>query len=457
MASGSGEVSLTTPAVEKPVVVRVKRKTFQSPLEGFWLEINERPLKKPLLDFAKLSVSESSSSSTSEGLKTKKVFVQHVETSTDSKATVDIVQSFLSNSTEVVEDKGKNEERRHAFKKDNLQARQDQRLSKSIVNQEIVVCLSCYKISPPEKLLIIPRQVQRNFSWVPNCDGFVRALRYLVKCLTSEMLSWLITRQTNIGLINNELQTGKIIQYGESVMVVWLGKPASAKSARFEQIWRSRKGTTRERPDEDVHEKYQFYDVLRIDNEERSSAMDMEEMSLEDKKLLSSYLPLLEEFIPMAAAELESDIRGYMAQQDADEYVYDYYTVNDDMKVDSEDASNPFPLVQVDDMDFYDVPDESEYDSQDSNAEDNPQNDYPDEVSEDGEDESETTEESEMSLNWMFAFQLVNRHVNQHSVVEQLAFEKLNVNFVWRFVSGIITFDFSQSSVDVVLVMNECS
>ncbi|KAK1578127.1 hypothetical protein Q3G72_027773 [Acer saccharum] len=30
----------------------------------------------------------------------------------------------------------------------------------------------------------------------------------------------------------------------------------------------------------------------------------------------------------------------------ADDFVYDYYTVNDDMKVDDDDGSNPFPLEE---------------------------------------------------------------------------------------------------------------
>ncbi|KAF9623616.1 hypothetical protein IFM89_003543 [Coptis chinensis] len=50
----------------KSVVVRVKRKDFQSPLEAFWLEINERPLKRPLLDFGKLSLNGSSGKGTEE-------------------------------------------------------------------------------------------------------------------------------------------------------------------------------------------------------------------------------------------------------------------------------------------------------------------------------------------------------------------------------------------------------
>ena len=39
------------------------------------------------------------------------------------------------------------------------------------------------------------------------------------------------------------------------------------------------------------------------------------EISLADQKLLSSYLPLLREFIPTAAAEIESDMRAYMFEK----------------------------------------------------------------------------------------------------------------------------------------------
>lgn len=37
-------------------------------------------------------------------------------------------------------------------------------------------------------------------------------------------------------------------------------------------------------------------------------------MSLEDQNLLCSYLPLLEELIPEAAAEIESDIHAHCEQ-----------------------------------------------------------------------------------------------------------------------------------------------
>ncbi|XVF20400.1 hypothetical protein REPUB_Repub11eG0195200 [Reevesia pubescens] len=288
----SSSATLQSTAADKPVVVRVKRKASQSCLDAFWLEINERPLKRPFSDFQKLSISESSQK---EELKSKKVLVQHVDTVLSSEATVDIVQSFMPNSADATNGNAKSQEGRRPYKMNNRQ----EHLSRSIQKQEAV-----------------------------------------------------------------------------------------AKNARFEQIWRSRKGK-KEAVDEMCH----FYDVVRVDVEESSNSMQVdEEISLADQKLLSSYLPLLREFIPTAAAEIESDMRAYMFEKD--EYVYDYYTVKDDIDVE-DTASNPFPLVQVDDEDFYDVPYESEYDSEDSNAEDNPRNDYPDEISEEEEEDDEDEDEDE--------------------------------------------------------------
>ncbi|GLT89703.1 hypothetical protein SLE2022_076790 [Rubroshorea leprosula] len=286
-ANGEGSSSIPKSPGEKPVVVRVKRKASQSPLDAFWLEINERPLKRPFLDFERLSIAESSGN---EELRTKRVLVQHVQTVLNPEATIDIVQLVVSNSADASEHKTRAVERRNTFKKDN----RPNLLSKSRQKQE-------------------------------------------------------------------EL----------------------AKNARFEQIWRSRKGKK-----EEVDEMCHFYEVVRVDGaEERSNDVkDQQDMSLEDHRILTSYLPLLREFIPSAAEEIESDMQTQMSSQE--EYVYDLYTVNTDMDVEREDSSNPFPLVQVDDEDFYDVAYESEYDSEDSNAEDNPRNDYPDEISEE-EDELE--------------------------------------------------------------------
>ncbi|CAN4101096.1 unnamed protein product [Withania somnifera] len=120
--------SIVATKEDKVVIVRVKRKAFQSRLDAFWLEINERPVKRPLLDFAKLSIDESSSR---EELKSRKVLVRHVETVTSSEVTVDIVKSFVApaDSSEV---KQKSEIRR-SFRKEK---KQDQLLAKAKQTQE---------------------------------------------------------------------------------------------------------------------------------------------------------------------------------------------------------------------------------------------------------------------------------------------------------------------------------
>ncbi|XP_059431161.1 RNA-directed DNA methylation 4 isoform X1 [Corylus avellana] len=300
-----GESSCSPPKSadgDKPVVVRVKRKASQSRLDALWLEISERPLKRPLLDFENLSISDSSRK---EEFKTKKVLVQHVETVRSSETAIDVVQSFVEpNSVDASEGKTNFEERKRTFKKENQ--RQGQLLSKARQEQEVL-----------------------------------------------------------------------------------------AKNARFEQIWRSRRGNKEETHNKALDEMCRFYDVVRVDVEERSNKVQQQEdISLEDQRLLSSYLPLLREFIPAAASEIESDLHVSMSEQD--DYVYDFYTTRDDMVIAHEDV--PIPLVQVDEDDFYDGPDESEYDSDDSNAENNPRHDYPDEISEEEVESSEASEnESEES------------------------------------------------------------
>lgn len=298
-----GESSCAPPnsTDDKPVIVRVKRKASQSPLDAFWLEINERPLKRSLLDFENLSISDSSGK---EELKTQKVLLQHVETISSSEAIIDVVQLFVEpSSADASLGNTKGEQRRHTFKKEH--ERQDRLLSKARNEQEVL-----------------------------------------------------------------------------------------AKNARFEQVWRSRRGNKEAMHDQALDGMCRFYDVVRVDGEERSNKVELEEdMSLEDRKLLSSYLPLLREFIPSAASQIESDLHACMSKQD--DYEYDFYTVRDGMDIIKEDASNPFPLVQVDEEDFYDGPDGSDYETDDSNAEDNPLNDYPDEISA----EEEVEAESEASEN----------------------------------------------------------
>ncbi|XP_058110550.1 RNA-directed DNA methylation 4 [Magnolia sinica] len=276
---------------EKPVVVRVKRKSSQEPLDAFWLEISERPLKRPFLDFQNLSISDSSA--IKEELKTKKLLVQHLETVSSSEATKDILQSVRPNSGDVKEFRMKLEERRHRFKQDN---RHDQLRSTA--------------------------------------------------------------RQKHEDLV---------------------------KSARFEQIWKRRKGNKGAVPDDSLHEFCHLYDVVRVDVGEERSSNVQETSHLDDNAILCNYLPLIREFLPAAASEIESDMASYRCEQDG--YVYDLYTVGNDLSMTVEDDCTMYPLVQVDnDDDYYDGPLQCEFESDDSNAEDNPLNDYPDEESSDDEE-----------------------------------------------------------------------
>ncbi|KAK6122165.1 hypothetical protein DH2020_044093 [Rehmannia glutinosa] len=126
------ESSSTPPS--KPVIVRVKRKYFQSAVDAFWLEIHERPLKRPLLDFGKLSISDASSSRVEE-LKTKKILVRHVETVTSSESTFDVLRSFVPNSSGELKYKDKYEEGKRSFKTVNKQV---QILDKAKQRQEVL-------------------------------------------------------------------------------------------------------------------------------------------------------------------------------------------------------------------------------------------------------------------------------------------------------------------------------
>ncbi|KAM3307213.1 RNA-directed DNA methylation 4 isoform X2 [Capsicum chacoense] len=286
----------------KLVIVRVKRKAYQSRLDAFWLEINERPVKRPLIDFAKLKIDESSSRV--EELKSRKVLVRHVETVASSEVTIDIVKSFVQSApADSSEGKEKSEIRR-SFRTEKKQ----------------------------DRLLAKAKQKQEDLS----------------------------------------------------------------KSARFEQIWKSRKEKSKLMHDKELNEMCRLYDVIRVDTEEKSHEVQEETTGFEDQKMMSQYLPLLWEVMPSAAEEIESEIHNNaMKQASSDGYVYDYYAVKKDTNTD-DDIASPFPLVKVDeDDDYYDGPDHSDYESDDSNAEHNPWNDYPDE--EESEDEDETHSSSDKS------------------------------------------------------------
>ncbi|GAB2258727.1 hypothetical protein Droror1_Dr00014887 [Drosera rotundifolia] len=87
-----GESSSSLVPVDKPVIVRVKRKASQSPLDALLLEISERPSKRPLVDFLKLSIS--SHSYTGKVDLIRRVLVQHVQTVDSSEAAMDILRSL---------------------------------------------------------------------------------------------------------------------------------------------------------------------------------------------------------------------------------------------------------------------------------------------------------------------------------------------------------------------------
>ncbi|XP_071717074.1 RNA-directed DNA methylation 4 [Rutidosis leptorrhynchoides] len=305
------DISSTTALLnndDKPLIVRVKRKSYHSPLEAFWLEINERPAKRPLLDFEKLSINDSSSKV--EELTPKKFFVQHVETVSSSDVVVDILQSFVAskpNSADAVDSKAKIEDQRRSNKTDNKQ----------------------------KQLLVKAKEAQEQL----------------------------------------------------------------AKNARFKQIWKSRKGKDAAASDDELHDMCHLYDVERVDVGETSQVQEQEQEQddEEDQRLMYSFLPLLKEFVPSAAEEIESDIDyNIIKKASKDDYVYDLYAVKDDtISIMEEEDTSPFPFVQVDvNEDFYDGPDNSDYETDDSNAEDNPLNDYPDEESEEDEDSSEGSDEN---------------------------------------------------------------
>ncbi|KAJ4827660.1 hypothetical protein Tsubulata_040245 [Turnera subulata] len=213
----TGTVATST-ANNKPVILRVKRKSFQSPLDAMWLEINERPSKRAALDLEKLSITDTE-------FRAKKVFVKHVETVTSSDASMDLLQSFVTSSGDVGERKrkSKSEEQKRSFK----------------------------------------------------------------------------------------------------------DETASAINARFEQI--SIRGKQELSSDRALHDMCHFFDVVRI---------DMEESLSEDQKLLLSYLPLLQEFIPSAAAEVASGLSGYMPK--AENHPFNEYPDEESDEEDEEqtEASN---------------------------------------------------------------------------------------------------------------------
>ncbi|XP_057772528.1 RNA-directed DNA methylation 4 [Salvia miltiorrhiza] len=297
------ESSSAPPTADRPVIVRVKRKVSQSALDAFWLEIHERPFKRPLIDFGKLSIADASSSQV-EALKTQKILVRHVETVTSSKDTFDILRSFVPNSSDELKSEEKIEERKRTLK---TVDKQGQLLDKARQRQEV-----------------------------------------------------------------------------------------TSRNARFEQIWRSRKVKKDDPEDETIYDMCRLYDVVRVDVEEHIvEVKNQKEADMDDYKIMAEFLPLLREVLPTAAEEIEHDIHDVMSKQDG--YVYDVYTVEEDVNGMDADYTSQIPMIQVDDdEDFYDGPDDPEYESDDSNGENNPLNDYPEEETseEEEDDDDEATSRS---------------------------------------------------------------
>ncbi|KAL4189852.1 hypothetical protein AMTRI_Chr08g209100 [Amborella trichopoda] len=294
--ASSSKNHASTTISEKPVIVRVKRKANQAPVDALWLEINDRPLKRATLDISALSISDSIGK---EEVKATRILVQRVETISSSEAIQDILLSVVPNvndakTTGAKTHRPKLEERRLEFKQDKKQ----------------------------EQLRSSARQKQEDL----------------------------------------------------------------AKSARFEQIWKSRKGNEEAHHDSFVREFCHLYDVVRVDEDERSSDRASRQnkkdrgAALDEGTILCNYLPMLREWVPDAADEIEAELNASHKQ---DEYVYDVYAVDDNRSPLDSDASCWFPSVQIEEELFGDEPADSGEETDDSNAENNPRNDYPDESSED--------------------------------------------------------------------------
>ncbi|KAG2559623.1 hypothetical protein PVAP13_8KG008501 [Panicum virgatum] len=301
-AAPAGEASTSEPAAarEKPIVVRVKRKPSQTRPDAFWLDINERPSKKAMLDFSSLSISEPSSSSSSakeEQPRVKKLLVQHIETVHHSQAVEDVLHSLLLADSDTKEIKSKTKEWNDRIKQD----------------------------KKPDQLRSAARQ-----------------------------------RHEDLG-----------------------------RNARFAQIWKSRKGE-KDEADESLREICHLYDAVQVDPDEEKNPAEPRPCritSFEEGAVLCNFLPLIREYLPSAAVEIESDIISLAQSEDSE--VYDIYTVKEVDDTNMEDMSAAsYPRLQVDDDEDECYDDDYPYETDDSNAEDNPLFDYPEELSEDEDDGS---------------------------------------------------------------------
>ncbi|NP_001132386.1 RNA-directed DNA methylation 4 [Zea mays] len=154
------------------------------------------------------------------------------------------------------------------------------------------------------------------------------------------------------------------------------------RNARFAQIWKSRKGEKADAGDS-LREICHLYDAVQVDPDDEKHPAEPRITSFEEGAVLCNFLPLIREYLPSTAEEIEADIISLAQSEDSE--VYDIYTVKEvDDTMEATSAAS-YPRLQVDDGEdecYEDCP----YDTDDSNAEDNPLFDYPDESSEDEDD-----------------------------------------------------------------------
>ncbi|MCO5611984.1 hypothetical protein L7F22_066244 [Adiantum nelumboides] len=95
-----------------------------------------------------------------------------------------------------------------------------------------------------------------------------------------------------------------------------------SRKARFEQVWRSRKGVTKQ---DTLSELFHVYDIVRVDLE--ADILHKQEREAENR-LLQKFLPLFKEYLPSAATEVESSTAS-CTKKEEDDYVYDVYALGD--------------------------------------------------------------------------------------------------------------------------------
>ncbi|XP_026416166.1 RNA-directed DNA methylation 4-like [Papaver somniferum] len=323
-----GETSISssssTTTDEKPLIVRVKRKSSQSRCQFLGLKINERPLKRPLVDFEKLSISDSSQT---EILKCKKVLVQHVETVSSTKAAIGVLQSIVVSIM--------------IFLVLILKQIDCGNYVTHLIYTYDILPFSWEKLLKNDLVLEISKEL--NLFEQPNSD------------YATDFKTKVEERRQTFKQENKQVQRLSRARENHEDM---------AKNARFEQIWKRRKGKVQ---GGSIHELCHIYDVVRVDVEEETPKKEEqpEDSSLEDNKILCNFLPLMREFLPDVAAEIQSDMQSYINSEAMDDYVYDLNTVKDERNAtEEEDTLNTYPLVQVgEDDDYCDGPKESEWDT----------------------------------------------------------------------------------------------